>query len=223
MNEEQLFEKELARAVKIAVERDYVMLEKDMEGYHHTFSDDFKHKMSLLINQERKRVKRKRIKIGMLIAAIILLISTTIVMANDVIRERIESIILELFDDHVDTKIHTEAVSKDVDFVAFPLRYVPDNFYLEERADNSINTYYEDYSDRDGNMINYTQSVKDTTSLSITYDGRNYDKQIINGTTLLIFSDNGIYTIVFEKGEYIYDISTNTNIESLINVFKNNF
>ena len=63
MNEEQLFEKELARAVKIAVERDYVMLEKDMEGYHHTFSDNFKHKMSLLINQEKKRVKRKRIKI----------------------------------------------------------------------------------------------------------------------------------------------------------------
>lgn len=106
MKMNQIFEDELKEAIQFAVEQDYRQLEKDTLGYNHEFSRDFKQKMNDLIGKEKKRIFRRKIRFSILVAVMLLLIGTTVVLANDVIRDKIVNILIEFFDDHVDIKMN---------------------------------------------------------------------------------------------------------------------
>ncbi|MDD7114385.1 MAG: DUF4367 domain-containing protein [Lachnospiraceae bacterium] len=223
MKMNQIFEDELKEAIQFAVEQDYRQLEKDTLGYNHEFSRDFKQKMNDLIGKEKKRIFRRKIRFSILVAVMLLLIGTTVVLANDVIRDKIVNILIEFFDDHVDIKNESGKICDEESFVPYPLKYVPDGFCLEEKEENPINIYFEDYVDEKGNTISYTQSRKDTTLISLTYNGESREKKMLKGISIYYISDGEIETIVFERGAYIYDISTNKNNRILTELFEKNF
>ena len=69
--------------------------------------------MNDLIGKEKKRIFRRKIRFSILVAVMLLLIGTTVVLANDVIRDKIVNILIEFFDDHVDIKNESGKICDD--------------------------------------------------------------------------------------------------------------
>lgn len=218
------FDDKLKNAISIAVKQDYIQLDHDLSGYSHTFSDEFNGKMNDLMRYEKVKTRRHKIKFSILVAAILLLISSTMVMANDSIREKIINMIITFYHDSVDISgPSTIVIDQSDDFEIYDLKYIPDDFSLEDKEDNPVNIYFADYRDQQGNVFYYTQSRSDGTMVSVSSDGKTREKIDIEGNIIYYITDGDMNSIVFEKEGYIYHISGNTDKDFLIKFFKKNF
>lgn len=224
MTIDQMIEKELKDAVSYAVNADYEHLEQDMKGYSHVFSDDFNEKMNSLVTIEKIRVHRRKIRFSILIAAIIIMIASSVVFANEVLREKIGNLIFNFYQDSVDIRSESlDSVEETEEFTPLPLKYVPKGFKLDEKEEDPFSVYYEYYSDKEGNVFYYLQSNTKETTISATYNGKCREKIEIEGDIIYYISDDKMNTILLERNNTIYQMISNKDKNFLIEIFNQNF
>lgn len=221
---DQNFENELSNAVTLAVIKDYEQLEKNMIGYDHEFSHEFYSRMDSIIYAEKIKRSKKRMHFSLLIAAILIMIASTIVLASDSIREKIGTMIITFYQECADVNSISIKDSEDNDvFSTDILKYIPAGFILDSKENDPVNVYYEDYYNTNGNVFYYTQSKKEGTNISISYDGKNKEKIKIKNTILYYISDGEMNTLLFENDAYIYQLTSDMDKEFIIEIYKNNF
>lgn len=220
MNNNLNFDLELEKAVEKVCFHEYERINRNVESYQYSFSTDFIRKMNKVIKEEKKRQKKKRHLRIIFIAAIICILNTAIVVASDDLRENIGKMLIEFFDDRVHLKNEMEESTTETEFVKQPLIYLPEGYVMDFETENPASLYNAYYIKDTGDFIDYTQSIGDTSDINITYNGKKRKKEIIKGTTVWIISDGEVQSCIYEKGGYIYSISTTENEKELKKIVK---
>lgn len=214
------FDRLLEDAVGRACENDWAVLEREMGGFAYTFSEEFERKMGALTGGERKeaqaRGKKPRLKY-MLIAAAILLINATIVLANPVLWEKLGNLIAYLHGDYIELREEGTADADSEAFHVYHLRYVPEGYTQTGELTDETGPYLIDYEDENGNTFMYAQCQSEGSSVLVTYEDSE-EKEIIDlhGVEAWIVSDGEINSLLFELEGYIFTIASQEGREELI-------
>lgn len=213
------FDRLLEDAVCKACENDWAVLERETSGFTYTFSEEFEQKMGALTGGKGKeaqvRGKNPRLKY-MLIAAAILLLNVTIVLADPVLREKLGDLAAYLYEDYIELRKEGVADAGSGAFHVYHLRYVPEGYTQTEELADETGQYLIDYEDEKGNIFMYAQCESEGSSVLISYE--NDEKEIIDlhGVEAWIVSDGEINTLLFELDGYIFTIASQEGRDELI-------
>lgn len=217
-------EKELKSAVKKACEYDYnfIMAETSNGKFNYYYSNDFLVKMDCLVKKSYK-LKKKKVNY-FIIAAVIIALNVTTVLAYEPIRTKFYNFIMTIFNDHVEiieeenanvSEITTEITT----FKKLSPAYIPDGFNLEEEtiSTNSF-SYFAFYADKNDNLIDYVQVLASGTVMHLTSDGKTKEEIKIGSLNGYFITDQEINSVVFKREGYIISISSQLEKDILIKI-----
>lgn len=183
-----------------------------MEIPKHNFSKKHNEKMEELFRQEPKenmhKLSKKTIKI-LLIAAILLTLTATTVFAIPASRR----VIVDKFSNHSEYEVLDKSNVKPVK--SLTVNYVPEGFI---KVDEDLNYQY--YENGERNFF----VEKCMINAGIGFDTETYESENIeiNGREAVLYrSNNEINGLVFNDGNYIYNINGHLNKEELVKIAQN--
>lgn len=231
MAEQTEYEDVFMRAVIRACEQDYCELLREIQGYTHTFSTEFNEDMAVLLRQngnftaaqdtkqkQQNSSSRKRARILriLLVAAVLIALSTMAVMANDELREKIGNLIVRVLDHDVEVEQEDVGEPKE-EFEHYLLTYIPNGYEKVDEMDNDPVGFSERYENAEGQYILYDQYDIAAGNESITYEDGCLREQInINGIEAELVSDGEINSLFFEWERYLFTIQAYEEKDELI-------
>lgn len=181
----------------------------------HKFSKEHNKAIEKIIYPDKKdyhiNFSKKSVKI-LLIAAILLSFATT-VFAIPTCREHI----LNKFSNHSEYSVTSSDKAKDVK--SLDVNYVPNGFKIFEKDTNKFGYIYEYRHDE---KIFTVEKIM--IDIPINFDTEKYGSEEIeiNGIRAICYrSDDDIYGIIFNNGEYIFSISGNLSKDELVKIAQN--
>ena len=181
----------------------------------HKFSKEHNKAIEKIIYPDKKdyhiNFSKKSVKI-LLIAAILLSFATT-VFAIPTCREHI----LNKFSNHSEYSVTSSDKAKDVK--SLDVNYVPNGFKIFEKDTNKFGYIYEYRHDE---KIFTVEKIM--IDIPINFDTEKYGSEEIeiNDIRAICYrSDDDIYGIIFNNGEYIFSISGNLSKDELVKIAQN--
>ncbi len=112
----------------------------------------------------------------------------------------------ETFEKFTAVSIENEDAHAQDDIVKILLKYIPEGYTLESEVDSGIVNRII-YSNQDNNTIDYMQLINFGTIYDVDTEHNGYEKMNINSFEGIKYVKNGINTVVFADGTYMYDLS----------------
>lgn len=205
------------KALAEALINEYEMSVPQMN--EHIFSKKFEKKMKKLIGRRQKPyyklINRAWKRAACLVIAII--ISTTIVMQAEAIRNLFKDFFVHIYDKFSAVKSINEDNAPET----------IENIYTITYELHDYEIIYEDYNDYIRNItyknedivIDYFQYVKFAYDVHLNTENADIETLLINGTEMIYFKDNHEYNhLIWDNGDYIISISSNINKNLLIEI-----
>lgn len=192
----------------------------DSAGSDHVFSDGFEKEMDKLIKRRRKPYYKlvntfgKRVAC---IAVVVVVAASTTVLSFASLREPVFNFFINLFSDH--STISTDSIiSKaypDINRAKYAITNDISEYKVEKEYSNA-NENYIHYQSGEKQII-FTQSEINDYNKNFNTEGQQIDNLQINGYDAIGYFDNhGMYSIVWNNGEYIFDLNSNIGKDALI-------
>ena len=207
----------LETACLLSCERWVDTFEKEIP--EHTFSKEHNEKMKSLLSDNlikyKPKLSKKTLKF-ILIAAIILSLAITVFATA---KPAFEKYSLKMLSDHsiynviLDDKSYAKKVN------SLNVKYIPNGFEKTEEENNTNNIVYT-YKNND----KYFYVGKYTLDTSVGYNTERYEDELIkiNNKEYIYYKvDDNMQGILFNNGEYIYEIDGNISKEELVDVAQN--
>ena len=207
----------LETACLLSCERWADTFEKEIP--EHIFSKEHNEKMKSLLSDNlikyKPKLSKKTLKF-ILIAAIILSLAITVFATA---KPAFEKYSLKMLSDHsiynviLDDKSYAKKVN------SLNVKYIPNGFEKTEEENNTNNIVYT-YKNND----KYFYVGKYTLDTSVGYNTERYEDELIkiNNKEYIYYKvDDNMQGILFNNGEYIYEIDGNISKEELVDVAQN--
>ena len=182
------------------------------------FSEAFENKMQRLINAQKKSyfylINTVGKKVAIIVLAIIISLTAT-TFSVKAIRETVIEFITETFEKFTAVSVENEEADAQDDMVKTAPQYIPEGYTLESEVDSGI-VYRIIYSNQDNNTIDYMQQINFGTIYNVDTEHNGYEKMNINSFEGIKYVKNGINTVVFADGTYMYDFSGQISFDELI-------
>ena len=216
------FEFQLENAVKSACEQDIKSLDQEMKNYSYSFSPVLEKRMDKLIKQQKTRNTSRHYRWKyVLVAAVILLMNAVIVIANEEVRNKLGDLIISIYEECIEFKGNISGEDKKEEFEKYSLQYLPEGYQKVEENYNDLVEWVVKYVNESGNIILYSQSDSNASDVLVTYDGSSIDAISIRENEAWIVSEQEFLTILFEKGGYTFMISSQENMNEVIEMAEN--
>ena len=127
------------------------------------------------------------------------------------LREKIGGFIIELFGLDVTITYEDEKTGKDRLYEVYEFSYVPDGYVLKE-SHLSLQLHNQIFVDDEGNQLICNQGTLVGSTLGITGDGSDSTILSICGYTIYHRSANGVYSYIWNDGDYAFHIFAPTEL-----------
>lgn len=233
MESEKIWKEIIRHASEEIVRKELQEIEQNIEKEGKMlFSESYRRKMNEVIyGQEKKAVflkgETQRIKIQKRYIAIMLLLlilCTSTVLANDNIREKLGDIYYTVFADNVEIRkvenVKEANLARSEEIIAMKPTYIPEGYEVyEENCNEEVGRYGVIWMTKDENILNYIQYNISNTNISVTSDGSIPENvKIGNVIGKYVIDNDGIATLFYEDGQFVYIISGTLPKEELIKI-----
>lgn len=191
----------------------------DEEIPEHTFSKEHNEKMKPLLSdgliKYKPKLSKKSLKF-ILIAAIIMSLAITVFA---VAKPAFEKYSLKMLDDHSIYNVNLDDKSYVKEVNSLNVKYIPNGFEKTEE-ENNINNIVYTYKNND----KYFYIGKYTLDTSVGYNTEKYKEELIkidNREYIYYKISNNMQGILFNNGEYIYEIDGDISKEELVDIAQN--
>ncbi|MDO4942932.1 MAG: DUF4367 domain-containing protein [Lachnospiraceae bacterium] len=208
----------LNQMIREAFELEFEEIERRiMKEDPHIFSEEFEQKMDQITEQpgyedweslESERHFHFRFRY-ILAAVLLLVLATSTVMGNDLIKEQMKRIAYTVFPEYVRIEKKEDTMSTNTQSYVFEKpSYIPEGYHMiDEGKAQELGHYTIMWSNDDGKTISYTQAEISCTVMQVSSNGKKpKDVKIGDVTGKLGEDDNGQHSLFFEKGEKIFTI-----------------
>lgn len=212
------FDKKLVMAFELYNKKLSDSLPTDEELKDIKFSKTFENKMEKLIRAQKKSYFYLINTVGKRAAVIILAIMISLTATTfgvKAIRESVIKFITETFEKFTAVSVEDNEIDTQVELVKTIPQYIPDGYTLESEME-SVGFYRVIYSSLGNSTIDYMQKVNVGTIANVNTEDIEYDKININSFDGIRYVKNGINTVVFANGTYLYTIQGQISFDELI-------
>lgn len=206
----------LETACLLSCERWADTFEKEIP--EHTFSKEHNEKMKPLLSDNlikyKPKLSKKTLKF-ILIAAIILSLAITVFATA---KPAFEKYSLKKYSDHSEYEILSKK-KEPQEVNSLTVNYIPEGFEKTEE-ENNINNIVYIYRNND----KYFYIGKYTLDTSVGYNTEKYEEELIkidNKEYIYYKVGNNMQGVLFNNGEYIYEIDGNISKEELVDIAQN--
>lgn len=193
-------------------------LPSDEELEDITFSEVFEKKMKKLIREQKKSYFYLINTVGKKVAIIVLAIMISLTATTfgvKAIRESVIKFITETFEKFTAVSVENEEVDTQYDIVKTAPQYIPEGYTLESEMEAG-GVYRIIYRNIDNVSINYIQKINFGTIYNVDTEDIEYERINIKSFEGIKYNKNGINTVVFADGTYMYDLSGQISFDELI-------
>lgn len=187
---------------------------------HITFSEVFEKKMQKLIKAQKKSYFYLINTVGKRVAIIVLALFislTATTFSVKAIRESVIEFITETFENFTKVTVEIEDAHAQDDIVKILPKYIPEGYALETES-KSVGIYRGIYSNIHNNTIDYIQQINFGTIHNVNTEDIEYEDIKINSLEGIKYIKNGINTVVFADGTYMYTIYGKVSFDELIKI-----
>ena len=212
------FDKKLVMAFELYNKKLSDSLPTDDELKDITFSKTFENKMEKLIRAQKKSYFYLINTVGKRAAVIILAIMISLTATTfgvKAIRESVIKFITETFEKFTAVSVENEEADTQDDIVKTAPQYIPEGYTLEYEMETG-GVYKIIYRNMDNVSINYIQKINFGTIYNIDTEDIKYEKININSFEGIKYVKNGINTVVFADGTYMYTVYGKISFDELI-------
>lgn len=195
-------------------------LPTDEELKQITFSEAFEKKMQKLISAQKKSYFYLINTVGKRVAILVLSIMISLTATTfgvKAIRETVIEFITETFEKFTNIIVRYEEPSTQNEIVKTTPQYIPDGYIIESELDSGI-FYRVIYNNLGNTIISYTQKINYGSSSNINTEDVEYEKISVNSFEGIKYVNNGINTVVFADGTYLYTINGQVSFDELIKI-----
>ena len=184
------------------------------------FSKTFENKMQKLISAQKKSyfylINTVAKRVAVIILAIMISLTAT-TFGVEAIRESVIKFITETFEKFTAVSVEDEDPNSQAELVKTAPQYIPEGYTLNSELDSGV-IYKINYINQDNNSIDYIQKINFGTIYNVDTEDIKYEKININSFEGMKYVKNGINTVVFADGTYMYDISGQVSFDELIKI-----
>jgi len=216
-------ERILETALKVQQERYLSGLPDDSELESISFTGEFEEKMRKLIRYQKNPfftfISTTGKRVACIIIAIIV-IATTTVFSVEALRKPFINFIIEIYEKYstiiFDGEGKTESDAPLI-FENHKPSYIPDGYEIS-RSEELLMYQFIEYTNEDGNIIMFEQSLGDNSQVGI--DTENTETEIIEINTYsgIYFENKGFKTIIFSNNTYVFILTGNLEKSELIKI-----
>ena len=226
MSEENVLK--MAIANSIIFEYDEIYEQADDES---DFSKGFEKKMDKLISRRRKpyyiMINTAFKRVAVIIIAFIS-ISVVTVLSVDALRDFFKDFFVNIFSDHSHVVANTAPeVGESSKIITYPEKIESKYEITYDLSDYEKTVYSDDEISveigyvKDDKTIDFSQYAVSQYDAFLNTEDAEIEHIDINGHDAMFFMDNnGYYSIIWNNGEYIIQISANLNKDEFINIAK---
>lgn len=212
------FDKKLVMAFELYNKKLSNSLPTDEELKDIKFSKTFENKMEKLIRAQKKSYFYLINTVGKRVAVIILAIMISLTATTfgvKAIRESIIKFITETFEKFTAVSVENEEADAQYDIVKTAPQYIPESYDIETEMDLGV-LYQITYNNQDGNSIDYIQKINFGTIYNVDREDIEYERINIKSFDGIKYVKNGINTVVFADGTYMYTVYGKISFDELI-------
>lgn len=212
----------LRKALRISMERELeTMLPDDNTSELHSFSPEFEKNMGTIIKKAKIKyinIRRFRIRKSIVAASLILFIyaasmsveafRTPLIRLSEKVYTQFSAILFEN-----EENIETPTRIKDLYVPA----YIPEGYTLKEESEDFVSMHYFMYTNEKDQFIfveQYTLGV----SMSVDTEGTTTERIMIKGMEGIIYSKNGLTTVIVNDDNYVHMVSGYASREDIIKI-----
>ena len=213
---------EMALSEFMCAEGEELMIENEV--IEHEFSLSFEKKMEKLINRRRKPYFRMINTVGKrvaCIAACAFIVSSASLMSVDAVREAVFGFIMNIFEDHSDIKTFDDDKHPDIIEDIYEITYDLSGYIVDFKdyhEDHRITCYIKADTN---NQIDFYQFTSSAFNMRINTEEAEINHINIDEQDMIYYFDNlGFHNLIWDNGEYIFMISSNSTKEEIIEMMK---
>lgn len=207
----------LNQMIREAFELEFEEIERRiMKENPHIFSEEFEQKMDQITEQTeyedwRSLESKRHFRFRYILAAVLLLVlGTSTVMGNSLIKEQMKRIAYTVFPEYIRIEQKDDTMGTGTQSYVFKKpTYIPEGYRMvDEEKVQELGHYMIIWSNDEGTTISYTQAEISSAVMAMNSNGEKpKDVKIGDITGKLGESDNGEHSLFFEKGEQMYMIA----------------
>jgi len=212
----------LRKALRISMERELeTMLPDDNSSELHSFSPEFEKNMGTIIKKAKIKyinIRRFRIRKSIVAASLMVFIyaasmsveafRTPLIRLSEKVYTQFSAILFEN-----EENIETPTRIKDLYVPA----YIPEGYTLKEESEDFVSMHYFIYTNEKDQFIfvdQYTLGV----SMSVDTEGTTTERIMIKGMEGIIYSKNGLTTVIVNDDNYVHMVSGYVSREDIIKI-----
>ncbi len=212
----------LRKALRISMEREFeTMLPDDNSSELHSFSPEFEKNMGTIIKKAKIKyinIRRFRIRKSIVAASLMVFIyaasmsveafRTPLIRLSEKVYTQFSAILFEN-----EENIETPTRIKDLYVPA----YIPEGYTLKEESEDFVSMHYFIYTNEKDQFIfvdQYTLGV----SMSVDTEGTTTERIMIKGMEGIIYSKNGLTTVIVNDDNYVHMVSGYVSREDIIKI-----
>ncbi len=212
----------LRKALRISMERELeTMLPDDNSSELHSFSPEFEKNMGTIIKKAKIKyinIRRFRIRKSIVAASLMVFIyaasmsveafRTPLIRLSEKVYTQFSAILFEN-----EENIETPTRIKDLYVPA----YIPEGYTLKEESEDFVSMHYFMYTNEKDQFIfveQYTLGV----SMSVDTEGTTTERIMIKGMEGIIYSKNGLTTVIVNDDNYVHMVSGYVSREDIIKI-----
>lgn len=200
----------LLKAISEAEQRDAIEMISEKCKYPYEVSNQFKQKISQLIQKQRKPYFYLINTVGKRIACMIIalfVVMTTTVMSVEALRVPVIRFIIETFEKFtsIDFGSDSETIVPETIETKYEPEYIPAgyNFVNENSSDMLVKIIYQNEAE---DQIIFKQTTLSNVSMNIDTEGTVTENIVINNYTAIYYSNKGINSIIWSDENYSYNV-----------------
>lgn len=213
----------LREALKVSMDREFeAMFPDDSANEPHSFSIQFEKNMDIIIKKAKIKyinIKRFKIRKSIVVAASLMVFICTASMSVEAFRTPLirlsEKVYTEfssiLFENEED--IETPTRIEDLYVPA----YIPEGYTLEEESEDFVSMHFFVYTNENEQTLfvdQYTLGV----SMAVDTEGITTERIMIKGMEGIIYSKNGLTTVIVNDDKYVHMVSGYVSREEIIKI-----
>jgi hypothetical protein len=212
----------LRKALRISMERELeTMLPDDNSSELHSFSPEFEKNMGTIIKKAKIKyinIRRFRIRKSIVAASLMVFIYAAsmsveafripLIRLSEKVYTQFSAILFEN-----EENIETPTRIKDLYVPA----YIPEGYTLKEESEDFVSMHYFMYTNEKDQFIfveQYTLGV----SMSVDTEGTTTERIMIKGMEGIIYSKNGLTTVIVNDDNYVHMVSGYVSREDIIKI-----
>ena len=170
--------------------------------------------------ETREKVSPRRIisrrRFIALIAALALLMGLTVV-SSEGLRKQMFNFLQNDKEGHTDLNYIGGQDSEDSTIPEFELRYVPDGYELQDVIEDDVSRIMF-YQGKEENSILFSVYLAENFNASIDNDTYKRKEITINGAQAFIYYDENENNLIWNVGDYVFDLLTSSEINEAIKI-----